>query len=80
MGSVGAKVAHIIAGHADMYINTGGFHEWDIAAPLGVAHHYGLTVCDRDGNHLEFNLPDTIVSNAVITRPQFVPTLIHSLA
>lgn len=80
MGSVGAKVAEIIAGHADMYINTGGFHEWDLAAPLGVAHHYGLTVCDRDGNHVEFNQPDTIIQNAVITRSQFVPTLIHSLA
>ncbi len=80
MGSVGAKVAHIIGGFADMYINTGGFHEWDIAAPLGVAHHYGLTVSDRDGNHLEFNRADTMIANAVISRPEFVPTLTHCLA
>ena len=80
MGSVGAKVAHIVAGFADMYINTGGFHEWDVAAPLGVAHHYGLAVCDRDGNHLDFNQSDTMIEDAVITRPEFVPTLIHSLA
>ena len=80
MGSVGAKVAHIVAGFADLYINTGGFHEWDVAAPLGVAHHYGLTVCDRNGNHLDFNQADTMIDNAVITRGEFVPTLIHSLA
>ncbi|MEI6404892.1 MAG: inositol monophosphatase family protein [Actinomycetes bacterium] len=80
MGSVGAKVAHIISGQADMYINTGGFHEWDLAAPLGVAQHYGLTVCDRSGNSIVFNNQDTFIAHAVVSRPEFVAALIECLA
>lgn len=79
-GSVGAKLERMVAGYADIYINTDGFYEWDIAAPLGVAQHYGYTVCDINGNHLEFNKPDNRVENAVICHPEFVPAVIKSLA
>ena len=80
MSSVGAKVAAIIRGDADLYVNTGGFHEWDLAAPLGIAHHYGLSVCDRNGATISFNQSETQVPNAVISRPQFVAAVIDSLA
>lgn len=80
MGSVGAKLASIINGEADLYLNTGGFYEWDIAAPAAVAKAHGLTVCDIKGVPLEFNKPDTFVPNAVIGKPQFVAAIIKSLA
>ncbi len=80
MGSVGAKLASIINGEADLYLNTGGFYEWDIAAPAAVAKAHGLTVCDINGNPLEFNKPDTFVPNAIIGKAQFVEVVIKSLA
>lgn len=80
MGSAGYKVAEIISGNADMYVNTGGFHEWDIAAPMAVAAHYGLVVCDRSGDQLVFNKTDTHVPSALVSRPEFVTTLIDCLA
>lgn len=79
-GSVGAKLEQMVAGIADVYINQDGFYEWDIAAPLGVANHYGYVVSDTEGNQLELNKPDTKVLNAVICHPEFVPAVIKSLA
>lgn len=80
MGSVGAKLASIINGEADLYLNTGGFYEWDVAAPAAVAKAHGLTVCDISGNPLEFNKPNTFVPNAIIGKSQFVEVAIKSLA
>ena len=79
-GSVGAKLQRMIAGYADVYINTDGFYEWDVAAPLGVATHYGFTVCDTAGNHLELNKANNRVENAVFCHPEFVQAVIKSLA
>ena len=80
MGSVGAKLASIIQGSADLYLNTGGFYEWDIAAPAAVARAHGLTVCDATGVDLTFNNPDTFVPTAIIGKPEFVQVAIKSLA
>ncbi len=80
MGSAGYKVAEIISGEADIYVNTGGFHEWDIAAPMAIAVHYGLVVCDRRGNELVFNKPETFVASAIVSRREFVATLVDCLA
>ena len=79
-GSVGAKLERMISGQADVYINPDGFYEWDIAAPLAIARHYGYTVCDCAGNEIELNKPDTRVENAVISHPEFVSAVIESLA
>ena len=78
-GSVGAKLERMIDGAAHIYINPDGFYEWDIAAPLGVARHYGYTVCDIAGNQIDLNKPATKVANAVISLPEFVPAVIQSL-
>ena len=79
-GSVGAKLERMIAGHADVYVNPDGFYEWDIAAPMAVARHYGYTVCDINGDEIELNKSNTKVPNAVISHPEFVPAVIKSLA
>lgn len=80
LGSVGAKVAHIISGHADLYINTGGFFEWDLAAPLAVAEHYGLQVVRMSGAAISFNQMDTAIPDVLLGRPEFVAVVRDCLA
>ena len=80
MGSVGAKTVYIVLGQADIYLNTSGFYEWDLAAPLGVAHHYGLDVFLPSGAPILFNQIDVSLGGALISRPEFVPTILKSLA
>lgn len=80
MGSVGAKTTFIVLGHADIYLNTVGFHEWDLAAPLGIAHHYGLHACLPSGQDFQLNQAGTELSGALIAQPQFVETILKSLA
>lgn len=80
MGSVGAKLAFILNGGADLYINTGGFYDWDVAAPAAVAKAHGLVACDMSGKELTFNRESVFIQNAVIGRAEFVAALTKSLA
>lgn len=80
MGSVGAKAAYIIAGHADIYLNTVGFHDWDLAAPLGIANHFGLSACLPTGEPFTLNQSGTKQDGALICRPEFVQAIVKSLA
>ena len=79
-GSVGAKVAQIVSGAADIYVNTGGFCEWDLAAPMAVAVHHGLVVCDIRGNDVVFNQADVTIGNIIIGRPDHVAVALEALA
>lgn len=79
-GSVGAKMAHIIRGNADIYVNTRGFNEWDIAAPLAVARHYGLSVLLPDGSDFEFNQVNVEVPGAIICRSRYTNSILQVLA
>lgn len=78
-GSVGAKVAHIINGHADIYLTTRGFNEWDIAAPLAIAQHYGLSATLPTGAEFKFNQADVEVPGALICRPHFYQSVMDIL-
>ena len=55
VGSVGAKVEEILTGHAEAYLHNTGFREWDLAAPMGVAHRYGLIVENWEGAAIPLN-------------------------
>lgn len=79
MGSVGAKVGAILAGKADVYFNSGGFYEWDLAAPLGVAIHNGLSVTDCSGNQVELNKVNLKVKDVLICRSEFTTTIVSAL-
>lgn len=79
MGSVGAKVGAILAGQADVYFNSGGFYEWDLAAPLGVAIHNGLSVTDCSGNQIELNKVNLRVSDILICRPELTSAIVSAL-
>lgn len=79
VGSVGAKVNEILSGRAEAYLHDTGFYEWDLAAPLAVAKHYGL-VCDHwDGSEVDFNLMPPFVRNVFVSHPAIAEDLRASL-
>jgi len=80
VGSVGAKVAEILAGRADAYVHTTGFYAWDIAAPAAVARAHGLHVSDAAGAPLQVNLPGTRVASAVVCRPDLAAAILGVLS
>ena len=69
VGSVGAKVNEIIAGRAEAYVHDTGFFEWDVAAPYGVAAHYGLVPSHLDGEPVLFNHMPPYVTDLVVSHP-----------
>jgi 3'(2'), 5'-bisphosphate nucleotidase len=79
MGSVGAKVGAILADSADVYFNSGGFYEWDLAAPLGIAVHNGLSVSDCSGKQIELNKVELKVKDILICRPELTATIVMAL-
>lgn len=75
VGSVGAKVAEVLARRADAYVHDTGFYEWDVAAPLAVAQHYGLAADHIDGQPVTFNHRPTWVTDLRVCLPELVPFL-----
>jgi 3'(2'), 5'-bisphosphate nucleotidase len=70
MGSAGAKAMAIVQGQADVYVHSGGMHEWDAAAPVAVAAAAGLHVSRFDGQPLAFNTPEALSTELVICLPE----------
>lgn len=75
-GSVGAKVAEVLADRADAYVHDTGFYEWDVAAPLAVAQHYGLVASHLDSSEVTFNHRPPWVTNLVVALPTLAPFMI----
>jgi 3'(2'), 5'-bisphosphate nucleotidase len=80
VGSVGAKVNEILSGRADAYVHDTGFYEWDVAAPYGVARHYGLVPSHVDGSPVMFNRMPPYVSDLMVSHPALVGFLRSALA
>jgi 3'(2'), 5'-bisphosphate nucleotidase len=79
VGSVGAKVNELISGRAEAYVHDTGFYEWDVAAPYGVALHYGLVPAHVDGSAVLFNAMPPYVTDLVVSHPDLVSLLRESL-
>jgi len=79
VGSVGAKVNEIISGRAEAYVHDTGFYEWDVAAPYGVAAHYGLVPSHLDGSPVLFNAMPPYVADLVVSHPALVGELRRAL-
>jgi 3'(2'), 5'-bisphosphate nucleotidase len=75
VGSVGAKVNEILCGRAEAYVHDTGFYEWDVAAPYGVARHYGLIPSHVDGSEVTFNHMPPYVTDLVVVHPALVDYL-----
>lgn len=70
MGSAGAKTMAIIRGAVDCYPHSGGQYEWDSAAPVAVARHYGLHTSRIDGSDLVYNNADPYLPDLLVCRPE----------
>lgn len=79
VGSVGAKVNEILSGRAEAYVHDTGFYEWDVAAPYGVAMHYGLVPSHLDGREVQFNLMPPYVTDLMVSHPALVDHLRDAL-
>lgn len=77
MGSAGAKAMAVVRGEADIYLHTGGQHEWDSCAPVAVAAACGLHVSRVDGSPLVYNQRDVYMPDLLICRKEHAP---HVLA
>lgn len=75
VGSVGAKVNEILSGRAEAYVHDTGFYEWDVAAPLAVAHAHGLTASHVDGRPVSFNRERPYVTDFLVGLPDFAEQL-----
>lgn len=75
VGSVGAKVNEVLAGRAEAYVHNTGFYEWDVAAPYGVALHYGLVPSHFDGSPITFNHMPPYVTDLVVAHPDIAAAL-----
>jgi 3'(2'), 5'-bisphosphate nucleotidase len=69
VGSVGAKAAEVYAGRVELYLHDSGFHDWDLAAPLGVALHRGLSCTAPDGGGFTFNAESTLQPGVIMCVP-----------
>jgi 3'(2'), 5'-bisphosphate nucleotidase len=79
VGSVGAKVNELISGRAEAYVHDTGFYEWDVAAPYGVAMHYGFVPSHLDGRQVLFNLMPPYVTDLMVSHPALVDHLRDAL-
>jgi 3'(2'), 5'-bisphosphate nucleotidase len=82
MGSAGAKAMAVVRGDGDIYLHSGGQHEWDSCAPVAVARAWGLHVSRLDGSPMRYNQAETYLPDLLICRAelaQHVLSLVASL-
>ena len=78
-GSAGAKVATVITGENDVYLHSGGFYEWDTAAPVAVARAAGFYVSRIDGSPVVYNQKDPLLPDILVCRPAIAPVLLNAI-
>jgi 3'(2'), 5'-bisphosphate nucleotidase len=78
-GSAGAKVATVITGENDVYLHSGGFYEWDTAAPVAVARQRGFHVSRIDGSPVRYNQEDPLLPDILVCRPAIAPVLLNAI-
>jgi 3'(2'), 5'-bisphosphate nucleotidase len=80
LGSAGAKAMAVVLGDADIYAHAGGQHEWDSAAPVGVAAAAGAHTSRLDGTPLRYNQPDPYLPDLLVCRPEWAGPVLEALA
>lgn len=69
MGSAGAKAMAVVRGDAEIYVHSGGQHEWDNCAPVAVALAHGLHCSRLDASMLRYNNADPYLPDLLICTP-----------
>lgn len=80
MGSAGAKAMAVVRGEAEIYLHTGGQHEWDSAAPVAVALAHGFHASRIDGRPLAYNRADTYMPDLLICRREYAERVLAEVA
>jgi len=80
MGSAGAKALAVLRGDAEIYLHSGGQHEWDSCAPVAVALAAGLHVSRIDGSSCRYNRPDPYMPDLLICRRELAGRVLEALA
>lgn len=78
-GSAGAKAATVITGETDAYLHSGGFYEWDTAAPVAVARAAGFAASRVDGTDLRYNREDPLLPDILVCRPAIAELLLDAI-
>ena len=78
-GSAGAKAATVITGQNDVYLHSGGFYEWDTAAPVAVARAAGLHVSRIDGSDVKYNQENPLLPDILVCRPAIASLLLNAI-
>jgi 3'(2'), 5'-bisphosphate nucleotidase len=78
-GSAGAKVATVIMGENDVYLHSGGFYEWDTAAPVAVARAGALHVSRIDGAQVRYNQDNPLLPDILVCRPANAAVLLNAI-
>ena len=78
-GSAGAKAATVIQGENDVYVHSGGFYEWDTAAPVAVARAAGLHVSRIDGSDVVYNQENPLLPDILVCRPAIASLLLNAI-
>jgi 3'(2'), 5'-bisphosphate nucleotidase len=78
-GSAGAKAATVITGENDVYLHSGGFYEWDTAAPVAVARAAGLHVSRIDGSDVAYNQQNPLLPDILVCRPAIAGLLLNAI-
>jgi 3'(2'), 5'-bisphosphate nucleotidase len=80
MGSAGAKTMAVVRGEADIYLHSGGQHEWDNCAPVAVARAAGLHVSRLNGGALRYNQADTRLPDLLVCRAELAARVLDLAA
>jgi 3'(2'), 5'-bisphosphate nucleotidase len=74
-----ANVHTVITRENDLYLHSGGFYEWDTAAPVAVARASGLYVSRIDGSQVAYNQEDPLLPDILVCRPAIVDLLLNAI-
>lgn len=80
MGSAGAKAMAIVRGEAEIYLHSGGQHEWDNCAPVAVAAAHGLHCSRIDGSAMRYNNADSRIPDLLICRQEYAERVLAGVA
>lgn len=79
MGSAGAKAMAVVRGEAEIYLHSGGQHQWDNCAPAAVALAAGLHVSRIDGSPILYNKESSAIPDLLICRPEFAECVLAAV-
>jgi 3'(2'), 5'-bisphosphate nucleotidase len=80
MGSAGAKAMAVVLGEAEIYLHSGGQHQWDNCAPAAVALAAGLHASRIDGTPLRYNEAGTSIPDLLICRRELAGQVLELVA